>query len=80
MSTLLAEDTPDSKKLRLLQWLASVGPEPAHSTAYSHRATGTGLWFQQGPLKSWDTLPDGKAAVLWLQGRCLYIHVMFGCT
>jgi hypothetical protein len=62
--------------MKLFQWLAPIGPEPTHSTSYSHQATGTGLWFQQGPLEAWDSLPDNKAAVLWLQGKCLYTQAL----
>lgn len=56
----------------MFNWLASVAPHLEYTNALMQHLPRTGAWFLGGPLTIWKELPDDQAAVLWLQGKCMY--------
>ncbi|KAL8860992.1 MAG: hypothetical protein Q9178_002505 [Gyalolechia marmorata] len=66
-----ARDSIASRKERdaLVNWLAPVGPESTHLTAYKAHHSDTGGWFRNGALKTLIDCPENNSAVLWLEGK-----------
>ncbi|KAJ9639353.1 hypothetical protein H2199_006386 [Coniosporium tulheliwenetii] len=59
----------DAAKQEVLRWLAPVNPEALHHKACKARQPGTGQWFLEGPLVSWQNAPTGRKPLLWLKGK-----------